>query len=222
MFERFKKLIEAAQKHAAKTVDPDVFEHPAAQLTDWYPLKGGGANFQTHRLDASNPDLLVFKCTKGAYLFAGLFTLVGLLGILIPVIVFVKGGMQDWGMVGFAVLFGGIFLAAGLFMLHFFTIPRVFDTFYGCYYKARKKPVHMMHQEGNKKHALTHLKDVQAVQVIKERVRGKNSSYYSYEINLVLKDTSRINVIDHGKHQAIIEDAETLALALGVPLWDGT
>ncbi len=58
--------------------------------------------------------------------------------------------------------------------------------------------------------------------MLRERIRSKNGSYYSYEINLVLHNASRVNVIDHGNHQAVIEDAETLAQALGVPLWDGS
>ncbi len=221
MFEKIKQLIEQAKKQAGLTVDPEIFNHPVAQQTEWHPLKGGGANFQTHRLDASNPDYLVFRCTKGGYLFAGLFTLIGALGLLIPLGAFINGGMQDWGLLGFALFFGGIFLTAGLVMLYFMTMPRVFDTFYGYYYKARKKPqAELGHDRTDK--GITKLSEVQAIQVLRERISNKNGSYYSYEINLVLKDASRINVIDHGKHQAVIEDAETLATALGVPLWDGS
>ena len=76
--------------------------------------------------------------------------------------------------------------------------------------------------DSNNQHALTHLSEVKAIQVLRERISSKNGSYYSYEINLVLADASRINVIDHGKHEAVIDDAELLATTLGVPLWDGS
>ncbi len=60
-----------------------------------------------------------------------------------------------------------------------------------------------------------------ALQLISEYVSGK-SSYYSYELNLVLDDGSRINVVDHGNLAAIREDAGKLALFLAKPLWDAT
>ena len=224
MFEKLKKLIEEAQKKAAesyaKSIDKSHFNHPLAEQTDWHPLKGGGANFATHFLDSSNPDLLTFRATKGAYAFSIIFAFFGLLGMAIPLAIFFTEGMEEWGLIFFAIVFGGIFLAVGLMAFHFMTMPRVFDTFYGCYYKGRKKPKHDF--ENEKKHAITHLADVKAIQVLRERVRGKNSSYYSYEINLILQDASRINIIDHGKQQSVIEDAQTLATTLGVPLWDAS
>lgn len=220
MFEKLKKLIEEAKKKVAHAVDPEVFNHPLAQQTEWYPLKGGGTNFQTHRLDSSNPDLLVFKATTGAQLFCGVFALVGLIVMAIPMVIFFSDGAKDWGLLVFAILFGGIFLAVGSLMYYFMTVPRVFDTFYGCYYKGRTKPKHEMGQ--HKKQVLTPLSEVKAIQVLRERIRSKNGSYYSYEINLVLADASRINIVDHGKHEAVIDDAEILATSLGVPLWDGS
>jgi hypothetical protein len=41
----------------------------------------------------------------------------------------------------------------------------------------------------------------------------------SYELNLVLKDGRRINVVDHGGADKIRTDAATLADFLGVPVW---
>jgi len=222
VFEKLKKIIEEAKKKAVHSVDPEVFNHPLAKQVEWYPLKGGGTNFQTHRLDSSNPDFLVFRASKGAYLFSAIFVFFGLLGMLIPLIIFFTQDQKEWVLVLFAVLFGGIFLAVGVFMLYFMTTPRVFDTFYGCYYKGRKKPAHTLGLSSGNKHAITHLNEVKAIQILRERIRNKNGSYYSYEINLVLADASRVNVIDHGNHEAIIVDAEILATTLGVPLWDGS
>lgn len=73
VFDKFKKLIEQAKKRAVQSIDAEVFNHPLAQQTDWHPLKGGGTNFGTHRLDSSNPDKLVFKATKGACCFLPYF-----------------------------------------------------------------------------------------------------------------------------------------------------
>lgn len=222
MFNKLKKLIEEAKKRAVSSIDPEVFNHPLAQKTDWHPLKGGGANFGTHRLDTSNPDLLIFKATKGAYIFSSIFTAVGVLGLLIPALVFLGMETKEWGILLFALFFGGIFLAAGLLLFKFMTKPAVFDTFYGYFYKGKKRPSDHIGLNRDDKNPMVKLSDVKAIQILRERISSKNGSYYSYEINLVLADASRVNVIDHGKHTAIIEDAETLATALGVPLWDGS
>lgn len=222
VLDKLKQLIEEAKKQRFSTADFMQFEHPLAQQTDWFPLNSGGTNFQTHQLDQSDGDLLVFKATTGAKVFAGIFTGVGVLGIVIPLMVFAHNDFQDWGMLLFAVFFGGIFLTAGLLLRHFMTMPRVFDTFYGCYYKGRKKPDHTMGMSSEQKHAVTHLNEVKAIQLIRERVSSKNGSYHSFELNLVMQDASRINVIDHGNHTAMVADAQTLATTLGVPLWDAT
>ncbi len=218
MFEKFKKLVAEAKKQGLTSVDPEVFNHPIAQKTEWHPLRRGGANFQTHRLHSDTPDKLVFKATLGAKLFSGLFAVIGLFGLVVPIFIFFNQGMQDWALLMFALFFGGIFLAVGLFMLYLFALPRVFDTFYGCYYKGWHRPRHRMGSDAK----TTDLNEVEAIQVLRERVRSKNGSYYSYEINLVMSDASRVNVTDHGKRDAIVADATTLAQSLGVPMWDGS
>ncbi|MCB1583669.1 MAG: hypothetical protein KDI92_11435 [Xanthomonadales bacterium] len=222
MFNKLKKLIEQAKKRAVNSIEPEVFNHPLAQKTDWHPLKAGGTNFGTHRLDNSDPDLLIFKATKGAYVFSSIFSGVGVLGLVIPILAFIGMENKEWGLLMFGIFFGGIFLTAGLLLFKFMTKPCVFDTFYGCFYKGKKRPQDHFGMDPNAKNSIIKLSEVKAIQVIRERINSKNGSYYSYEINLVLADASRINVIDHGNHAAIIEDAETLATTLGVPLWDGS
>ena len=56
--------------------------------------------------------------------------------------------------------------------------------------------------------------------MITERCTGKNSSYYSYELNLVLDDGSRINVVDHGDLGRVVRDGSAVAAFLDVPFWN--
>jgi hypothetical protein len=44
----------------------------------------------------------------------------------------------------------------------------------------------------------------------------------SYEINLVLTDGSRLNLVDHSIQSVIREDAQTLGAFLDVPVWDAS
>ena len=67
---------------------------------------------------------------------------------------------------------------------------------------------------------MVQLYQVHALQIIREYVRGNKSSYYSYELNLILKDGSRKNVVDHGSIKQLQKDAQTLGQFLGIPVWD--
>jgi hypothetical protein len=55
-----------------------------------------------------------------------------------------------------------------------------------------------------------------------EFVSGSKNSYHSYELNLVLNDGSRINVVDHGNLERLRSDASTLSRFLDKPVWDAT
>ena len=58
------------------------------------------------------------------------------------------------------------------------------------------------------------------LEIIKERCHTSKSSYDSYELNVVLKDGSRYNVLDHGNGRLLWSDAHKLAARLSLPLMD--
>lgn len=63
------------------------------------------------------------------------------------------------------------------------------------------------------------LKSIVAIQIIGEHVPTDDGSYKSFELNLVLEDSSRKNVVDHGNLKSIISDAEILSDFLNIPIW---
>jgi len=116
---------------------------------------------------------------------------------------------------------------------------RSFDRREGCFWKGRWKrgdgALSIRRADLNarlEKEALKDyidLADVYAIQLIKEYVPGssgtdsRSSPYYSYELNLVLKDGERMNVVDHGNLTRIRADAIKLGEFLGnLPVWDAT
>lgn len=48
---------------------------------------------------------------------------------------------------------------------------------------------------------------------------GNSDRYYSYELNLILKNAQRINILSHGDKNEIIKDTKMLATYLSVPIW---
>ena len=115
-------------------------------------------------------------------------------------------------------LIGLALMAVGGFLFYQGTAPIVFDQRTGFFWKGRKTPDVIIGQESLKH--FTELDQIHALQLISEYCRGNKSSYYSYELNLVLEDGKRVVVVDHGSKKGIREDAGTLSEFLGKPVWD--
>ena len=70
------------------------------------------------------------------------------------------------------------------------------------------------------------LSQIHALQLLTKRVlmrgvQGRGgTNYLSYQLNVVLKDKTRVTVVDHAGLEASREDAKKLAEFLSVPLWD--
>ena len=205
-------------------VNTNQFNDPVAATTDWTPLAGGGASFCSHRLVQARPGRMVFRPTRGAKAFAGIFLAVGAL-VLAAMVCSI--GRESWGLLAVLFLAGLAFLAMGALVLWKLGRPATFDLLLGFYWKGRSlpnpPPGDVLWTQS------VRLDDVHALQIVSEEHQAESSSertdrqkrtYRSYELNLILNDATRVNVIDHGHHEALRHDAQTLAKFLNVPLWD--
>ncbi len=220
MLDKLKRMKEHINqgKHAF-SFDPSRFNDPLANQIQWTSLKSGGSNFRSHNLVEVNPNRMEFRQSLNSKLFSFVFMLAGL---LIPVF-FIFGSIdlaqeEAWKMVAFVVVFGLVFIGTGYFSYKRGASPVVFDKMIGKFWKGKEGPdvkPELMNAEQVKNTA-----DIHALQLISEYVRRDKNSYYSYEINCIMKDTKRYNVMKHGAKTKIRRDAETLAQFLGKPLWD--
>lgn len=215
----FKKLVEKLQSLGEEPeATADRFQDPVALTTEWSPLKSGGTNFKTHRLKRIHAQRMEFRCSLGMLLFGGVFLLIGIGALTGCVHALIHRGPVTDGAIFFILpLFGLVFGGVGFFSLRSAMVPRVFDLSHGYYCRDRRKPEQSFDVSAIRDHV--RLDQIHALQLISERCSGKNSSYSSYELNLVLTDGSRLNVVDHGGRQAILRDAEALSDFLGKPLW---
>jgi len=207
-----KKLIPGAEQ---ESFDPARFGDSLAIRVAWTPVVPGGANFTTHRLKKLSEDRVAFRKTFMMILFALVFLLPGFaifcLAALANAGVSLGNGIAGWP----ALLGGAIFSAAGFFLLRSARTVE-FDRQCGWFYKGKKPTDPEAPGAGL-------LSTIHALQIISEHCSGsRGSSYRSYELNLVLKDGTRINVIDHGSISKLREDTYQLSQFLGVPVWDGT
>ena len=187
-------------KDNREILDLSAFGNEVAFKTSWEPLVGGGTNFCTHRAEKNASlmgDIIVFKTAIQAYLFAISFVATGAMFAIASA----AGEFED--KIG---LMGLCFLAFGCWYLWSLRQKEsIFDRYSSELTQGKKS---------------FDLKNAEAIQLIREYVRGNESSYYSYELNLICSDGSRINIVDHGALRKLREDAALLAEYLSIPVWD--
>ena len=88
----------------------------------------------------------------------------------------------------------------------------------GFFWKGWKAPDEVFDKKTLKHYAK--LEKIHALQLISGHVTGGRSSFHSYELNLVLDNGKRINVVDHSHQDKLREDAGTLSVFLEKPVWD--
>ncbi|WP_305371924.1 hypothetical protein [Photobacterium leiognathi] len=201
-------------KFKVKLADTD---DPVASKVSWNPVNPGGSNFKSQKMTILD-DKIIIKKTIGAYIFALVFTVPGILALVIggPYFLLFNSNIV-LGL--FMIVWGGMFGGVGILMLKkdkIFTI----DKFNGSYYKG--KEFDNLNSQDRFKQG--YIKDIYAIQLINERIKssssnGRSSSYTSYELNLVFKDGERINIMDHGKGKDIADSAKYLGKFLNVPIW---
>lgn len=214
-------MIKSIQEKRKPILDLDGFNDAFVHEIEWTPLKRGGSSFQTHKLIEPEPFCLQFVASKGVYLFVGIFGLIGL-GLLSGALAGFQINKEDgYGPVAvIPFIMGSVFSLVAWFMWRFSAQPKTFNTLRGFYWVGKKQPDPMLYLT-HKKTAAINLNDVHGLQIIRELVSSK-SSYFSFELNLVLNDKTRVNVVDHGKLTAIQADAEKIAELINVPIWDAT
>lgn len=174
--------------------DPTTLGDPLAQQTQWTPLVPGGANFTTHTLH-EHPQGLEYRKNAKTMAFGGVFLLVGLA-------VTFGAPFSEWWLL----LLGLPFLGVGAYVM--WPTKVLFD-------RARASVT-------VKSRAIS-FRDIAALQLITERVDGDDSADYdSHELNLVLSDGTRLNLVDHAGKQVLRDDLVRLRALVGCRAWDAT
>ena len=161
--------------------------------TDWKPLVPGGETLSTHTLVATRTGFVMRKAWGTWYL--------GGAGVVIGAPIAVVGAIGSVPAPScssvFTLCFGLLFVWGGLRYL----LPRAirFDG-------ARREVV-----ISGRRVAFS---DIAFLQLLEERVEGDDLSFSSFELNLVLRDGSRLNVVDHAKEDQLHGEAKQLARLL--------
>ncbi|WP_395373690.1 hypothetical protein [Marinicella sp. W31] len=208
----------------------------------WRPLKRGGTSWRTHKIKQQAEILKVIP-TKSEQLIGWIILLVALAALfgLVPYLfshekttlaIFTLIAAPLFGLMGYA-------MAKSVKTL-------TFDLFQGVYFQGKqqdpieaslnqppKKPFFRMTEYGDdtdiRQQAHGRLRDIVALQIIEETISNRrhgthgvgnrNRQFTSYELNLVLQDGKRLNVMDHGSWTKFEEDCEQISQFLQLPIW---
>ena len=184
-----------------------ILQIPAAPLAEKQ-----GSNFTTHILQ-KRPHLLSYRTTVLAYIFWVTFIGLGALSIFAGMFSLVFGYFPS-SLFGLAI-FGGIgslFVALGNIGKQECAVVRQVDT--------RSRRVSLPADRGGSTTdvIVVDFADILAVQIVHKHVTGPDNHYPSNELNIVLKDFRRFNVIDHGNRRRIQRDAAMIAEAISCPI----
>ena len=218
-----------------KSKTPGQFrDDSVATSTDWSPLKTGGSGVRTHQLTQTGTDRMEMTLTGFMRLIppvlAGVGTLQGVVCLFFARVMADGAGPAEllekgeYMILSFGLLsLLGIAVAIGLATYFYIRArcPIVFDRQVGWYWQGSKSPTEV----SNPAHIKTAapLDQIHALQILDEYVVSEDSEvapFHSYELNLVLRDAKRVNVVDHSSLTTLRHDAAMLAEFLNVPVWD--
>lgn len=202
------------------SIDSEQFNDDVANQVSWSPLVSGGTSFRTHKLQQIDDNRVEVTPSLGSQIFTNVFLLVGALSIAFSLYsLYENNGSLGVGGI-FLPIIGAAFCAGAIFMGKKMTRNKYFDKKIGYFWVGKKEPREVTNVND---HAdFLKLSKVYAIQILKERVEGDESSFSSYEFNLVCKDLSRVNVMDHAKIDLLREEAKVLGEFLNIPVWDGS
>lgn len=183
----------------------------------WSRCSSQNSSFKSEQLTQRQEGLIEVTTTLSNSIFHLTFVIAGLLALLIAAGfgILVPGA----GKIGALIpgIVGGVFIWVGGSA----PWPKrlgAFDPNQGTFWLAREDKTAAPEREFTEIHGvqlLTDLRRPSRVRTMGSRGRG----FTGYELNLILKDGGRLNVLAHGDKPGIILEAKGLARALSVPIW---
>ncbi|MEL7570922.1 MAG: hypothetical protein AAGU14_10240 [Eubacteriaceae bacterium] len=178
-------------------IDPAQFDDPVALTTEWNSMFGMSASYTTHILVEKDTDAFLYKPTLQHIAFCFVFTLIP--GFALFMTIF-------FGHTMFGAIICGLFLGVGILLIRESLYPMILDKKKGIFFKGWKP------KKQNNKKKFARLEDIHAIQLLENRTGA--------ELNLVLKDGSRVYVITQRSKRQMSIDGDLISRFLGVPVWD--
>lgn len=178
------------------------------------PLRSDSASFQTAKLVFEETKIKVVPTLTNS-LFFGIFLIAGI-GVI-----FLGVANEEQTTLIATCIFGSVFALVGLggIVIPRFLLRPEFDLLDKSFYpKSKKKYLAALNSPERLK---IPLKEFKFLRILEKTCSGsKGGSYSCYELNIVISDDERYNLLNHGNFLKLYADAEKLAKILKLPLVD--
>ena len=205
-------------------LDPRYFDDPVAMRTGWDPLSPGGSRHTTNRLREIAPQVLSFQPTA----YSHYQSLVYLLSLLVfgnaLIVSLLRNELNinrpdEWWVIS-ALLQILVGCGVTLVLLN----RSIIVDGNASQVRLGLPRVQWLNQFPWLQKLLGRsvpFSEIHSIQLLDEEVRPRREQmFWSYELNLVLRDGKRINLIDHRNQREICWDAGDLSRIMDVPIWD--
>lgn len=172
----------------------------------WKPNKKGGYGFKTKEVIICDNGTIVFKTKPLIPIIYSIVTFI--------VFCFFYDFLADISNNEFYII--PLYLIVTCSLFYYYSRDFILDNELKYFYKGKLGKIKKNQINGKR---FISFDKIHAIQILEERVRKKNGYFYSYEINLVLKDGKRITLVDHSKLDEIKTDSEKVAKLLDIPIW---
>lgn len=190
-------------------------QHPIASKTAWCPLVPGGTVHKTHDIQVLSTTRAIFSTTAQSRLFSIFVSALGLGGLGMGVYKILDAASPLNG--ALTLLVGAMFSAAGFWLYRSGERSIIFDKSVGAFWAGKQPTPAKLATESSD---WCKLEEIAGIQIISEQIGWEKFDMESYELNLVLQDSRRLNVVDHGNLRQVQADAMRLSKFLQVPVWD--
>ena len=205
-------------------LDPRYFDDPVAMCTGWVPMSPGGYRRTLHRLCVIAPRVLSFQST--AYRHYQTFVYLGSLLVFgnLLIMSLLRNELtitrhEHWWVI---LVLGQILLGCcvTLFLLNR-SIVIDGNTAVVRLGLPRLAWLNQLPWLQGLVCRSVPFSEIHSIQLLDEEVRRTSEPmFWSYELNLVLRNGQRIHLIDHGNQREIRWDAGDLSRMIDVPIWD--
>jgi hypothetical protein len=170
---------------------------------DWSPFRFGGAQFNINDFIYTSDSLKILP-SKSAKIIPLIVTII--FGSL-PLLFYKINNQKPHFVVLFVV---GVFISIFIISYIRVLIKVEIDKSNG----SIKKGISLKRAK-----IIGQISDIEFIQIVEQLIPQKKNQYFSYEINLVLKNRNRISITDHADFEEIKKEAQKLKLFLGVPIF---
>ena len=205
-------------------LDPRYFDDPVALRTGWVPLSPGGSRHTTKLLRQIAPQVLSFQPTA----FSHYQSLVHFLALLVFGNMLIVSLLRDelninrpdewWVISALVQILVGCGVTLVLLNRSIVVDANAAEVRLGLPRLGWLNRFPWLRKLFCRSVPFT---DIHSIQLLDEEVRPQREPmFWSYELNLVLRDGKRINLIDHRNQREICWDAGDLSRMMDVPTWD--